>query len=109
MRFLSTFFAVIFGAFALLFALDNRDIATISLWPLAFEMEMPLFVLGFGFGLIGLIAGWIITWLSYGPTRRTNRRLRKEVKELREAKEAQDRATANAASLPPPPSSPDLP
>jgi uncharacterized integral membrane protein len=50
-------------AIAMAFAVANHDSVTISLWPLAYRIEIPLYIavtgaLFFGF-LVGITYGWI--------------------------------------------------
>ena len=80
MRFLSSLFALLFGALMLLFAFDNRDYVSINFWPLPWELEMPLFLLGFALGIIGLLTGLVVGWWSAHPIRQQNRKLRKMLK-----------------------------
>ncbi len=50
-------------AIAMAFAVANHDVVTISLWPLAYRIEVPLYIavtgaLFFGF-LVGITYGWV--------------------------------------------------
>jgi len=99
---------------AVVFAIANREVVTLDLWPLAIVVQLPLFLLVLGSALVGLLAGGIIVWFSGGQTRRRLREARREgielareAERLREATEAErerERTApeARAAALGPP-------
>lgn len=98
-----------------LFAVANRQIVTVHLDP--FEtglmpfptVTLPLYLLLFAAGLIGVIAGGSATWFAQGKHRRAARHHAREVKSHRaeldrmKAREEQQRSTP---ALPPPAASP---
>ena len=73
MKYLSWILTIPVAIVAVVFAVTNRDPATLNLWPLGTTVEAPLFVLVLGSGLVGLILGGVITWLSAGKQRRRRR------------------------------------
>jgi uncharacterized integral membrane protein len=86
------------------FAVNNRGDASVSLWPLDLIITWPLFVFVFiGIGA-GFVLGAILMWLTAAPARRHARERASQIRELeRAAKNAEkntERATAPAA-LPP--------
>ncbi|WP_073957096.1 lipopolysaccharide assembly protein LapA domain-containing protein [Thalassospira sp. TSL5-1] len=70
------------------FAVANRQATTLSLWPLPFEMDLPLFVPVLGALLLGLLIGLLFEWLLTGKHRRANRKMESELSRLRREKEA---------------------
>lgn len=67
---------------AVIFAIANRELVTLDLWPFEASPRLPLFVIllacvGFGLGVGGLA-----TWLSAAPARRRARQARRRVAEL---------------------------
>ena len=73
MKYLSWILTIPVAIVAVVFAVTNRDAATLNLWPLGTTIEAPLFILVLGSGLVGLILGGLITWLSAGKQRRRRR------------------------------------
>lgn len=69
-------------AVAVIFAIANRELVTIDLWPLALTIQAPLFVLVLGSAVVGLLAGAVVAWFSGGPTRRRARAARRRTAEL---------------------------
>lgn len=64
-------------------SIGNRDSVPFSLFPLPYEMEIPLYVLILGGGFIGVLLGSIRTWLSAGKTRGENRSSKQEILRLK--------------------------
>ncbi|MEM8916592.1 MAG: lipopolysaccharide assembly protein LapA domain-containing protein, partial [Pseudomonadota bacterium] len=52
-----------------LFALSNREIVTLSIWPLALERQYPLFLVILATALAGFFIGAFIVWLLGIPGR----------------------------------------
>ncbi len=67
---------------AVIFAISNREVVTLDLWPLAMTIQAPLFVLVLGSAVVGLLAGAVVAWFSGGPTRRRARAARRHAAEL---------------------------
>ena len=55
---------------AIVFAVNNNVPAAVSLWPLPFELELPVFAVCFVGILIGFIAGALAAWISARKWRR---------------------------------------
>ena len=58
---------------AVLFALNNRDPIDLSLWPLPFEMRLPLFLALIGALTAGVMVGAALVWLGQARHRRRAR------------------------------------
>lgn len=71
-----------------IFAVANRQATTLSLWPLPFEIDLPLFVPVLGALLIGLLIGLLFEWLLTGKHRRANRKMGSELARIQRQQEA---------------------
>ena len=97
-----------------LFAVANRQIITVHLDPfetglLPFPtISLPLYLLLFGVGLIGVMAGGSATWLAQGKHRRAARQHAREAQSHRteldriKAREEAQRGAGGTPALPPP-------
>ncbi|MCB2081645.1 MAG: DUF1049 domain-containing protein [Hyphomicrobiales bacterium] len=85
MRFLRFTFLIIFGLFLLSFALSNREQVTLSIFPLPYEVDLPLFVPLLFTLACGLLLGWL--WLVGVRISAAHQRhkLEKEIKHLKES------------------------
>lgn len=104
---------------AAFFAVANRAPVTISLWPLAAPVEVPLFVAIVGALYVGVVVGALAAWWSGRRARKRARRearradaLEREAQNLKmrldalEAAKLVDAARRDAAQSAPPPSPP---
>lgn len=66
----------------LVFAFVNNDLATFSLWPLAFEVTVSLSVAIVFFIAFGFFLGNLFSWMSYAPVRKALRQHKKQCKKL---------------------------
>jgi uncharacterized integral membrane protein len=57
-----------------LFAVSNREAVTLGLWPLPFELDLPLYLAILSALLIGFISGAAAVWIAGRRRRRENRR-----------------------------------
>jgi uncharacterized integral membrane protein len=57
-----------------LFAMSNREAVALGLWPLPFEVDLPLYLAILAALLIGFIAGVLAAWFAGRRWRRENRR-----------------------------------
>lgn len=73
MRLLHTVLAIIFAILAISFAVSNRTVVPVSLWPLPFEWPMPVAMVGFIGVIFGFLLGGIAAWISAGASRRRAR------------------------------------
>jgi putative membrane protein len=91
------------------FSLANRDIVTVSLWPLPFEVPMPLYLAMLGPLVIGLLAGGTVSWFGKLRLRWRARASEKRAAAAERAATASATAAsaaaaggASAGALPPP-------
>lgn len=90
-------------AVAVIFAIANREMTTLDLWPLELSPRLPLFVILLVCVGFGLAVGGLASWLSAAPGRQRARQARRRVAELeREAvRLRQERDRAAGAVAPP--------
>jgi lipopolysaccharide assembly protein A len=66
----------------MLFAISNRETASLALWPLPYLIELPLYLLFFFSLLIGALIGAFAMWISYSSNRRELRQRRRRIEAL---------------------------
>jgi uncharacterized integral membrane protein len=84
-RALRTFRWVLIGLVALalvIFAVDNRQTVTVSLWPLPIAMTMGLYLIVLLTLLAGFFLGELIAWMNGHRWRREARLKAKRIEEL---------------------------
>lgn len=80
-----TFRWVLIGLVALaliIFAIDNRQTVTVSLWPLPIEASMGLYLVVLLTLLAGFLLGELIAWMNGHHWRRQARQKTKRIEEL---------------------------
>ena len=91
--------AFVAAVFAL-FAVSNREAVALHLWPLPFQVDLPLYLAILGALLIGFIVGLGTAWVAGRHRRRENRRRGRRIAALerelasREAQTSEARDTA---------------
>lgn len=78
---------------AAVFAVANRQSATLDLWPLGISVNLPTYLIVLGALALGFFAGAFVAWTSSGVKRRRRLResrhqaddLRREVARLKQA------------------------
>ena len=91
--------AFVAAVFAL-FAVSNREAVALHLWPLPFQVDLPLYLAILGALLIGFIVGLGTAWVAGRHQRRENRRRGRRIAALerelaaREAQPSEARETA---------------
>ncbi len=85
------------------FALANRDPVTLSLWPFAEDVTLPIYMAVLGALVVGLVAGGAISWLPKHRLRRHARSAERRAASLERAVAAPGppAPAAAAAALPP--------
>jgi uncharacterized integral membrane protein len=61
------------------FAISNRAVVSLALWPLPFAIDLPLYLLVFAALLMGFVVGAITAWLGGRHRRRELRRSRRRI------------------------------
>lgn len=94
MRYFTWIITVPVAIIAVLFAISNRDLVTLNLWPLPYELTIPIFLAVLVAVVIGFLAGGLVAWTGAGRYRRAARQERARADALR----AETRAAQEAAS-----------
>jgi putative membrane protein len=79
------------------FAISNRPVVSLALWPLPFAIDLPLYLLVFAALLIGFAVGVIAAWLGGRRRRRELRRSRRRIGALEGELAASRQRLGNAA------------
>ena len=66
--------AALVAAVLALFAMSNREAITLGLWPLPFELDLPLYLAIIAAMLTGFVAGALCVWSAGRHGRRESRR-----------------------------------
>jgi uncharacterized integral membrane protein len=77
----------------IVFAVNNRHLVDVSLWPLDFIVRWPLFVFVYIGVIAGFLAGAVVAWASSAQRHRRTRQRRSD-------KDVQMAATARAKDEP---------
>ena len=104
MKYFSWIFTLPVTAIVVLFAITNRSLATLSFWPLPWEMNLPIYLIILGALFVGFMLGAVVAWLSGGRRRRQARQLAEQVRaQSRQIAELQQqqRQAATAFAAPP--------
>lgn len=96
MRFLRVFLGALLLLILVVFAVANKGAVLVSVDPLPFEVELPLYLLVFIVFLAGLIFGVIVGRLNAWSASRTKAAKQKQA-------EAKAAAQSNSGALPPAP------
>ncbi|MBX2830169.1 MAG: LapA family protein [Rhodospirillales bacterium] len=83
MRFLYWIIAIPLAVLIAVFSVSNRAAVTLSLWPLPYEIDLPLFLPIMVALLVGLGIGFAFEWLIQGKHRRAARRMDSELKRIK--------------------------
>lgn len=106
MRILYWLIALPLALILLSFTLSNRMDVVLQLWPLPFEMGVPLAFVGFAALFLGFLTGGGIVWLNGQKTRRraaqAERKLNAQAREMAQMRDQLRRAeeASGKASLP---------
>jgi uncharacterized integral membrane protein len=82
LRTLNAFLGIVFAVLVILFAVSNRTVVDITLWPFPFQATMGVYAVVLLAVLVGFLAGLIAAWFAAAPRRRERKRLRTQVKDL---------------------------
>ena len=93
------------AAIVVSFALSNRQVVTMDLWPLDMSLERPLYLVVLLAVLAGFVIGLVIMWITAGRARAKARRETFRAKtlerQLADLQAAQERASEEARSAVP--------
>jgi uncharacterized integral membrane protein len=79
MRYVYGFVTLLLGAVCAVFAVSNRTLVDVSLWPFPGSERLPLYALSLGTAAAGLALGLIMGWLMAIPARLARRRLAQQL------------------------------
>lgn len=96
MRLLSWLITLTIALIAASFAVSNTQTATLSVWPLPFAIDLPLYLLVFAPFVIGFFAGGIISWLAAGKSRGRAREAERSAYAAKRDKETLERDLGTA-------------
>ena len=98
MKVFSWLIIALLALFSVVFAVSNRDVVTLTLWPFPFALTTQLYLvvlLTVLFGLlVGLLIGWIASWGVRRAARERARRIETLERELAAARADGPRATS---------------
>ena len=82
MRHLSWIVTIPVAVIVVVFAVANRQDATLSFWPLSWAPERPVYQIVLGCLLVGFVLGAAVAWLAAGPRRRRARQTAERARDL---------------------------
>ena len=85
MKFINTIIAVVVALAIILFAVSNRELVTVELWPFPYQLSLGLYAVILLAVLVGFIGGVVGLWLTGSKRRRETRRLRRQVRDLEQS------------------------
>ena len=101
MRRLSLILTVPLAVIVVIFALTNRQVTEVRLWPFGIELAAPLFLLVLLCALAGFLIGAAVMWFASGRSRRRHREARWRITDLeRELQDARRREARFAKVAP---------
>jgi uncharacterized integral membrane protein len=84
-----------------LFAVSNGEAVALGLWPLPFEVDLPLYIAVLGALLIGFVSGVLAAWIAGRRGRRENRRRGRRLATLERELAARETASPRAGEAAP--------
>ncbi|WP_025897324.1 LapA family protein [Sneathiella glossodoripedis] len=99
MKLISWIFIAALALVVIILSVGNKAPVVFSLYPLPFEMELPLYILILAGAFIGVLLGSVRTWIADGKARSENRAHKQEVLRLKaelaklEAQQSENRST----------------
>ena len=70
---------VVLGILVVLFAISNRSVVILELWPLPYFVPFPFYGAVLIAAFIGFVGGSVVAWFSAGSTRRKARHAGRKV------------------------------
>lgn len=110
MKIFSWAFLASIGVAIVVLSMGNKGSVAFSLFPLPFEMEVPLFALILSGGFLGVLLGAVRTWMAVARARAEVRQGKREIvrlqgdvtrltRELEAAKETRQQGASDTLSL----------
>lgn len=82
MKYLSWIILLPLALALIIFGVSNRASVPIDLWPIPYQIDIPLFALLFGALLTGVLWGGVATWMRAGRKRRDSRQVTRDLRSL---------------------------
>ncbi|MBL8630831.1 MAG: LapA family protein [Rhodospirillaceae bacterium] len=95
MQIINTLIAIVVAVLVVLFAVSNRSVVVVEIWPFPLRVEAGLYAVILFTVLIGFIVGTIAAWMG---GRRKRAELRAAKKRLRDLEQSLARAQADVAA-----------
>lgn len=102
MRFLRVFLGALLLLILIVFAVANKGAVTVSVEPLPFVIELPLYLLVFAAILLGLLVGALAGWLAAWSSARRKAEAQRQ-RQARQALQAAKPAAVDTGGQPAPP------
>lgn len=83
MKILSWLITLPLLAFCVVFAVSNRQLVTVDLWPLDYVVSTPLYLIALGSLFSGFLLGAAVFWIASLRHRWDKRKLSKQVDKLK--------------------------
>ncbi|MBL8644755.1 MAG: LapA family protein [Rhodospirillaceae bacterium] len=96
MRFLNTLAAVAVAVLVVLFAVSNRGVVVVEVWPFPLRIEAGLYAVILFAVLIGFLIGSVAAWMGGHTKRAELRAARKRMRDIEQSL-ARTKAEADAA------------
>lgn len=96
MRYLSWIVTIPVALLIISFAVTNREDVTLGLWPLPFQTDVPVYLVGLIGLLLGFLAGGLVAWIAGRRHRVAARHQTRRARRLEEDLAAERRARAEA-------------
>jgi len=84
-KIINSIIAAVVALLVILFAVSNREVVAVELWPLPYQLTLALYAVILLTVLVGFVAGAVALWLVGGERRREMRRLRRQVRDLEQS------------------------
>ena len=97
MKRLSVIITAPIAVIVVVFALTNRQIAEVNLWPFGIELATPLYRMVLLSMLVGFLVGAVVMWISYGRQRKRRREAEWRITDLERDLQEARRREAKAA------------
>jgi len=81
-RFIYWFITALVALVVVVFAVSNRAVVTLALFPLPAELQAPLYLVVIVAMILGFFVGACVAWLGAGKHRREARHLRRRIDRL---------------------------